>query len=171
MCIRDRDGIDNNDSLVNTIVVFPNVEALSEFRITNSLAPAEIGRAGGAIIQAAVKSGTNQIHGSAFIFYRDSALGSASPNYFSPTVAPQNFHRNLYGGTIGAPIWKDHIFFFGDYSGLRQSLPNSGLTINTVPTVKMRTGDFSELLGSGPVSYTHLSPNWGSLPQCKGHPH
>ena len=152
------DGIDNNDSLVNTIVVFPNVEALSEFRITNSLAPAEIGRAGGAIIQAAVKSGTNQIHGSAFIFYRDSALGSASPNYFSPTVAPQNFHRNLYGGTIGAPIWKDHIFFFGDYSGLRQSLPNSGLTINTVPTVKMRTGDFSELLGSGltvvPALYT-----------------
>ncbi len=93
------DGLDNNESLVNTIVVFPPVEAMSEFRVTNSLAPAEFGRAGGAIVQAAVKSGTNSIHGSAFIFYRDSKVGAASPNYFSPgnsghQLSPQYLWRN-----------------------------------------------------------------------------
>ena len=156
------DGIDNNDSLVNTIVVFPNVEALSEFRVTNSLAPAEFGRAGGAIIQASVKSGTNNIHGSAFLFNRSSGLGAASPNYFSPTQNFNGFHRSLFGGTLGAPIWKDRIFFFGDYSGLRANIPNSGLTINTVPTTKMRTGDFSELLGSSQTQVPSLYTGAGS---------
>jgi hypothetical protein len=154
------DGVDDNDSLVNTIVLYPDVEALAEFRATNSLAPAEFGRAGGVIVQAAVKSGTNQIHGSAYMFYRDSVLGSANPNYFSPGTQQQSFHRNQYGATLGGPIWKDHVFLFGDYHGSRQTIPNSGLSINTVPTVKMRTGDFSELLGSSqtvvPAIYSGL---------------
>ncbi len=158
------DGIDNNESLVNTIVVFPNVEALSEFRVTNSLAPAELGRAGGAIIQAAVKSGTNQIHGSAFIFYRDSALGSANGNYeFTGGFTPiKSFHRNLFGATLGGPIWKDRIFAFADYSGLRSNIPNSSLTQNTVPTPKMRTGDFSDLLGSSQTVVPALYSGPGS---------
>ncbi len=156
------DGIDNNDSLVNTIVVFPNVEALSEFRVTNSLAPAEFGRAGGAIIQASVKSGTNQIHGSAFLFNRSYGLGSAYPLYFTPGQPFNGFHRNLFGGTLGLPLWKDRIFFFGDYSGLRANIPNSGLTINTVPTAKMRTGDFSELLGSSQTQVPSLYSGAGS---------
>ena len=152
------DGIDDNDSLVNTIVLYPDVEALAEFRATNSLAPAEFGRVGGVLVQAAVKSGTNQIHGSAYMFYRDSALGSANPNYFSPGTPEPSFHRNQYGATLGGPLWKDRLFLFGDYHGSRQSIPNSGLSLNTVPTVKMRTGDFSELLGSSqtvvPAFYT-----------------
>jgi hypothetical protein len=156
------DGIDNNDSLVNTIVVFPNVEALSEFRITNSLAPAEFGRAGGAIIQASVRSGTNQIHGSAFLFNRSAGVGSASPNYFSPTQQFPGFHRSLFGATLGAPIWKDRVFFFADYSGLRANIPNSGLTINTVPTPKMRNGDFSDLLGSSQTTVPALYTGAGS---------
>lgn len=142
------DGLDNNESLVNTIVVFPPVEAMSEFRVTNSLAPAEFGRAGGAIVQAAIKSGTNSIHGSAFIFYRDSKVGAASPNYFSPGTPVISYHRNIFGGTLGLPIWKDRVFAFGDYQGTRTQIPNGGPTINTVPTAKMRTGDFSELIGS-----------------------
>jgi hypothetical protein len=157
------DGIDNNDSLVNTIVVFPNIEALSEFRVTNSLAPAEIGRAGGAIIQAAVKSGTNQIHGSAFIFNRSYGLGGANPNYFSPGSPFNGFHRNQFGATLGGPIWKDKIFGFVDYSGLRANIPNSGLTINTVPTAKMRTGDFTELLGSSQTTVPALYTGAGSF--------
>jgi hypothetical protein len=143
------DGLDNNEALVNTINFFPPVEAMSEFRVTNSLAPAEFGRAGGVIIQSAIKSGTNAIHGSAFAFYRDSGLGGANENYFSFGTPEANYHRNQFGATIGGPILKDKLFLFFDYQGLRETIPNGGATINTVPTAKMRTGDFSELLGSG----------------------
>jgi hypothetical protein len=142
------DGLDNNESLVNTINFFPPVEAMSEFRVTNSLAPAEFGRAGGAIVQAAIKSGTNSIHGSAFVFYRDFGLGGASENYFAPTTKEVNSHRNQFGATIGGPLLKDKLFLFFDYQGLRENIPQ-GLTISTTPTSLMRQGNFSELLGSG----------------------
>lgn len=142
------DGIDNNESLTNGISFFVPVEAMSEFRVTNSLAPAEFGRAGGVIIQAAIKSGTNAIHGSAFIFYRDSALGSANPNYFSPSTKIVSYHRNQFGGTLGGPLWKNKLFLFGDYQGLREDLPQ-GVYISSTPTARMRSGDFGELIGSG----------------------
>ena len=151
------DGLDNNEALVNTINFFPPVEAMSEFRVTNSLAPAEFGRAGGVVIQAAIKSGTNQIHGSAFAFYRDIALGGASENYFNPDIPEAHYHRNQFGATIGGPILKDKLFLFFDYQGLREAIPNGGATVNTVPTAKMVTGDFSELLGSGLTSVPYNS--------------
>jgi hypothetical protein len=140
------DGLDNNDALVNTIVFFPPVEATHEFRVTTSVAPAEFGRAGGAIVQSSIKSGTNQIHGSAFLFDRDQIF-DASPNYFSPTTPASSFHRTQFGGTLGGPILKDKLFMFGDYQGLRQKQPNGG-SFQTVPTALERTGDFSELLTS-----------------------
>jgi hypothetical protein len=151
------DGLDNNEAMVNTINFFPNVEAMSEFRVTNSLAPAEFGRAGGVIIQAAIKSGTNQIHGSAFSFYRDSGLGGASENYFNPSLPEANYHRNQFGGTIGGPILKDKLFLFFSYQGLREDIPNGGATISSVPTALMRTGNFSELLGTGLTSVPYNS--------------
>jgi hypothetical protein len=141
------DGLDNNEALVNTINFFPPVEAMDEFRVTNSLAPAEFGRAGGVIIQSDIKAGTNSIHGSAFAFYRDSVLGGASENYFAPDVPETHYHRNQFGGTIGGPLLKNKLFAFFDYQGLREAIPN-GVQINTVPTAKMLTGDFSELLGT-----------------------
>ena len=143
------DGLDNNEGMVNTIVFFPPVEAMSEFRATNSLAPAEFGRAGGILIQSAIKSGTNQIHGSVFGFDRDLGLGAANENYFSPGTPEPGQHRLQFGGTVGFPLWRDKLFFFADYQGLRQSTPNGGASLSTVPTTKMRGGDFSELLGSG----------------------
>ena len=156
------DGIDDNESLVNTIVLFPDVEALAEFRATNSLAPAEFGRVGGVLTQAVIRSGTNQIHGSIWEFYRDSALGSANPNYFSPGTPEPSFHRNQFGATLGGPVWKDHLFLFGDYHGSRQSIPNSGLSINTVPTTRMRSGDFGELIGSSQTSVPAFYTGTGS---------
>lgn len=152
------DGLDNNEAMVNTINFFPPVEAMSEFRVTNSLAPAEFGRAGGVITQSDFKSGTNQFHGSVFEFYRDSALGGASENYFSPELPEANYHRNQFGATIGGPILKNRLFLFFDYQGLRENIPNGGATVNTVPTALMRTGDFSELLGTGltSVPYNYL---------------
>jgi outer membrane receptor protein involved in Fe transport len=141
------DGVDNNESLANSINFFPPVEAMQEFRVNTSDASAEFGRAGGGVIQASIKSGTNQIHGSLFWFMRSNAV-DASPNYFSPTTPAQAFQRNQFGGTVGGPILKDKLFLFADYQALRQKVPDNP-AFNTVPTDKMRNGDFSDLIGSG----------------------
>src|SRR6266852_119523 len=145
------DGVDNNESLVNSINFFPPAEAIQEFRVNTSVAPAEYGRAGGGIVQTSIKSGTNAIHGTAFWFIRNSAF-DANNAYFSPPTDPITkeviklpFKRNQFGGTIGLPIWKDKLFFFADYQGLRQDRPNSP-EFATVPTDLMRQGNFSELL-------------------------
>jgi Carboxypeptidase regulatory-like domain len=160
------DGVDNNDGLVNTIVFFPPVEATQEFRVSTSVAPAEFGRAGGAIVQSSIKSGTNHIHGSAFFFDRDQIF-DASPNYFSPPGTPTpSFHRTQFGGTLGGPIWRNHIFLFGDYQGLRLKQPN-GSSFQTVPTMLMRTGDFSELENPALTGGTDLTTlPYASLTGC-----
>src|SRR5580698_5322948 len=74
------DGLDDNDSLTNTILIFPNIDATQEFKIDTSIAPAEYGRAGGAIVASSIKSGSNQFHGSAFEFYRSGNF-DANPSY------------------------------------------------------------------------------------------
>jgi hypothetical protein len=144
------DGVDNNESLVNTLEFFPNVEATQEFRVNTSVASAEFGRAGGAIVQTSIKSGTNQIHGSAFEFAR-SSLFDASPNYrfAGASAAPVlPFKRNQFGGSLGMPLLRNRLFIFGDYQGLRESQPLNPELI-TVPTALMRTGNFSELYNQG----------------------
>ena len=149
------DGIDNNESLVNTLDFFPNIEGTEEFRVNTSTAPAEFGRAGGSIVQSSIKSGTNQIHGSAFEFGR-SSLFDANPNHGFIGVPPTGalpFKRNTFGGSLGGPLWKDHVFLFGDYQGLRQNQPLNAQAL-TVPTGAMRQGDFSQLL----VAASQLAP-------------
>jgi hypothetical protein len=135
------DGVDNNESLVNTIAIFPPTEAIQEFRVQTSVAPAEFGRAGGALVNATIRSGSNEYHGSAFNFLRNSEFDARD------TFAPrkQLFRRNEFGGTLGGPIIKNKLFAFGDYQGLRQFQPQ-GVDVATVPTALMRQGNFSELL-------------------------
>jgi hypothetical protein len=141
------DGIDNNDGLFNTILFFPNIFATQEFKIDTSVAPAQYGRAGGAIVVSSIKSGTNSIHGSVFEYYRSGKFDS-NPNYqffgSGPTPNPA-YNRNQFGGAAGLPIIKNKLFIFGDYQGWRETTPINPSFI-TVPTAKMRTGDFSELL-------------------------
>ncbi len=142
------DGIDNNESLVNTLDFFPNLDGTQEFRVNTSTAPAEFGRAGGAVVQSTIKSGTNSIHGSAFEFAR-SSLFDASPNYqfLGASKAPVlPFKRNMFGASLGLPIFKNKLFLFGDYQGDRENQPLNPEII-TVPTALMRTGNFTELLG------------------------
>jgi hypothetical protein len=139
------DGVDNNESLVNTIVIFPSPDSVQEFRVTTAVAPAEFGRAGGAIVNTSIKSGTNQIHGTLFGYFRDQIF-DASPLYFSPTTAAPAFQRKQFGFAAGGPIWKDKLFIFGDYQALRQKQPQDA-GFQTVPTALMRQGNFSELLG------------------------
>src|SRR5580704_5667427 len=136
------DGIDNNEALVNTIVFFPSADAIEEFRVQTSVAPAEIGRAGGAVIITSLKSGTNSWHGSAFEFNRTTNLQSR--DFFDNGPTP-DYNRNQFGGTVGGPIIKNKLFIFGDYQGLRKQIPG-GNDVATVPTDLMRKGDFSELL-------------------------
>ena len=155
------DGVDNNDGLLNTILFFSQIDATQEFKVDTSVAPAEFGRAGGAIVVSSIRSGTNQVHGSAFEFYRSGKF-DANPIYrfngAGPTPNPP-FNRNQFGGAAGLPIIKDKLFIFGDYSGWRETIPVNPSLV-TVPTAKMRTGDFSELFGSGLATSSNLcTPN------------
>jgi hypothetical protein len=164
------DGIDNNDGLQNVIVFFPPVDATQEFKVDTSVAPAQYGRAGGALIISSIKSGTNQLHGSAFYFNRSSAYES-NPNYrfqgaaFTPT---QSYSRNQFGGSAGLPLVKNKLFIFGDYQGTRVNQPG-GAHFVTVPTAKMRTGDFSELLnpnltyGTFNTTFPVCVPNYSNM--------
>jgi hypothetical protein len=154
------DGVDNNESLVNTINIFPSAEAVQEFRVQTSVAPAEFGRGGGAIVNSVVKSGTNLLHGSSYLFIRNSAL-DARPAFFPATPKKRlpDFRRGQFGATVGGPVFlpgigegvpiinrlQNRVFFFFSYDGLRQFLPTSTDTA-TVPTLAFRNGDFSALL-------------------------
>jgi hypothetical protein len=143
------DGVDNNESLVNTIIFFPPADGIQEFRVDTSVAPAEFGRGSG-IVNATFRSGTNQWHGSAFEFHRNSVL-DAKPTFLAKDAKKPPFHRNQFGATFGGAILKDKLFFFGDYQGWREIKPQ-GQDTATVPTDLMKTGDFSELLQlSNPV--------------------
>src|ERR1700722_10125535 len=130
------DGIDNNEALVNTIVIFPPADAIQEFRVQTNIAPAEYGRAGGALVVTSIKSGTNDYHGSVFWFNRNKELNAE--DFFTSLHTPTpSFVRNQFGFTAGGPVIKNKLFLFGDYQGLRQNVP-SGPSYATVPTDAMR---------------------------------
>lgn len=136
------EGLDNNESLVNSIAYLPPPEAIREFSVITTNAPAEFGRAGGAIQNLVIKSGTNQFTGSVYDFYRPKSL-AATPKF---AQEKPDFNNNDFGVTFGGPIIHDKTFFFGSYHGLRNSIPIEAGNYVTVPTDKMRNGDFSELL-------------------------
>ena len=147
------DGIDNNEYTFNTVIVQPSVESIGEFKVLTGTFSAEFGRGAG-VVSVSTKSGTNQFHGSAFEFLRNSYLDAR--NYFNAPflkgiyqpVPP--FRRNQFGASFGGPVvlprvynGHDRTFFFVDYYGLREF---KGLTfVNSVPTAAERGGDFSNL--------------------------
>jgi hypothetical protein len=137
------DGADNNDFLGNNIVVDPNPDAVAEFKILTNNYTAEYGRTSGGIVNQVIKSGTNQIHGSAFEFFRNTALDAS--DYFLQAVPV--LRRNIFGATLGFPIKKDKLFFFASYQGTKRS---EGQNPGPLPVLSPaeRTGDFSELLPS-----------------------
>ena len=113
------------------------VDAIEEFSVITSNYEADYGKTSGGVVNAITRSGTNQIHGSAYEFLRNSKLDAK--NYFDdPTMPIPPFKRNQFGGTIGGPIVKDHTFFFADYEAIRQS---KGITtVATVPSAAARGG-------------------------------
>ena len=112
------DGVDNNSNDGGGAVLRTNVDAIEEFKVQTNSYSAEFGRSGGAVINAVIKSGTNQFHGSLFEFIRNSALDAR--DYFEdPSAKKASFKQNQFGGTFGGPVLRDKLFFFGDYQGTR----------------------------------------------------
>jgi hypothetical protein len=126
------DGTDNQDPILGIIVVNPNLDAVSEAKITTQNFDAEFGKAVSSFVTAQTKSGSNKFHGSAFD-YRVSAANLARDPFKQPAGQPiPQALKNQFGGSIGGPILKDKVFFFGDYQGVRQKVGTSAL--QTVPS-------------------------------------
>jgi hypothetical protein len=133
-------GGDVEESVDNGASIVPTLDSIEEFRLITNSFNAEYGRFSGGIVNVVTKSGTNDIHGSAYEFLRNEKLDARS--YFDPERGV--FKRNQFGGTIGTPIVKNKLFFFGDYQGTREVRGVSSGLIN-VPSVLERGGDFSDL--------------------------
>ncbi|MDQ6678358.1 MAG: TonB-dependent receptor, partial [Acidobacteriota bacterium] len=135
------DGVSNIDTGNERLSpVAPSLESIEEFKVIANGASAEFGR-GGSQVLIATKSGTNQFHGSLFAFNRNRAL--AAKNFFATGLPKPPFNRNEYGGSLGGPIFKDKLFFFGTFEGLRRV--TSTTITSSQPTVALKNGDFAGL--------------------------
>jgi len=133
------DGLDNNERAIGTVGVKPSIDAIAEVKVQTNLYSAETGRTLGGVINILTKSGSNQFHGSAYDFVRNDRFDAKS--FFAKTKP--DLTQNQFGGSVGGPVRTDKTFFFMDYEGYRSTQGVANLI--TVPTAKMRTGDFSEL--------------------------
>ena len=131
------DGNDNNELTAGGIAILPSIDAIQEFKVLTFTYSAEYGTRAGPTVLVTTKSGTNQIHGSLFEFFRNTDLDARS--YFASSR--EQFNLNQFGGAVGGPIRKDKTFFFLDYQAKRQrhGIPFVGL----VPTAAYRTGDYT----------------------------
>lgn len=146
------DGTDNQDPILGIIVINPNLDSVTETKVSSETTDAEFGKALGGIVTAQTKSGSNELHGSGFFFNRNTA-GLASDPF--TTGVPNNTWKQ-YGGSIGGAIIKNKLFFFGDYQGTRRSSGTS--YVGSVPTQLVRDTclnaasavcDLSEYLSAG----------------------
>jgi Carboxypeptidase regulatory-like domain/TonB dependent receptor/TonB-dependent Receptor Plug Domain len=142
------DGIDNNSDTVDFLngtnyVVLPPVDAVQEFKVETSGFSAEYGRSAGAVLNATIKSGTNDYHGSAWEFFRNDKLDAA--DYFEDAggIPKGELRQNQFGVTFGGPVIKNKMFFFGDYEGFRRV--QGTIQTGTVPTVADNASGFSDL--------------------------
>ena len=132
------DGLNNNDQVVGTIKVFPNIEDIGEFKVQIGNYDAAYA-SGGAVVNVTTQSGTNTVHGSAFEFLRNSALDTRQ--YFDKPGSIPPYKQNQFGASLGGPIVHNKIFYFADYQGLR--IHESSSAILSEPTAALRGGDFS----------------------------
>jgi hypothetical protein len=135
------DGTDNQDPILGIIVINPNLEAVTEVKITSQNYDAEFGKAIGAVVTSQTKSGSNSLHGSIFDFERSNSNFARNP--FTQASGVPSGNWNQFGGAIGGPIKKDKIFFFGDYQGQRSHIGGTGQ--ERIPTAAERAGDLTDL--------------------------
>ena len=137
------DGTDNQDPILGIIVVNPNLESVNEIKITSQDYDAEFGKAIGAVVTSQTRSGTNEFHGGIFDFERSNSNFARDPFTQSGGVPKGNW--NQFGGTIGGPIVKNRLFFFGDFQGQRAHV--GGSAQDRIPNAAERAGDMNDLLG------------------------
>ena len=136
------DGVDNNaygtsNQGFSNQVMQPPPDAVGEFRVVTNNQSAEYGRAAGATVNVAYRSGSNQFHGDAWEFFRDTALNATT--FFKPADGQKPpLRRNQYGGVLGGPIVKNKAFFFGDFEGFRQN--RKATAFSTLPTAAQNAG-------------------------------
>ena len=149
-------GSDAEEDVNSGAAIIPNLDSIAEFRILTSNFDAEYGGHSGGQINVVTKSGTNQFHGDAFEFLRNTNLDAR--NYFSPTRG--TFDQNQFGGTFGGPIRKSTIFFFADYQGTRST---QGVDTGQIPVPSLadRSGDLLDLTNS--LTGTVTGQNWANL--------
>ncbi len=133
------DGISALQPEPGQVVYFPIIDDIQEFTIEANNVAAEFGRFNGGVVNVATRSGSNDVHGSLYEFFRNESLNAK--NYFAPAGRKPEYRRNLYGATLGAPILRDRLFFFGDYQGIKQLIGRT--IISTVPTMNERRGIFT----------------------------
>src|SRR6201981_2855665 len=134
------DGTDNQDPILRMLVVDPNLDAVTEAKVALQNYDAEFGKAVASVVTAQTKSGSNEFHGTGFYYRRTDATQARDP--FAQSTKDPLTHRFIpssrwqqFGGTLGGPVIKDKLFFFGDYQGTRQS--NAVSALFTVPTAKV----------------------------------
>lgn len=139
------DGVDNNpystsNQGFSNQVAQPSPDAVQEFKVITGNYSAEYGRVGGAIVNVVMRSGTNQFHGTAYEFLRNTDLNAIGYIFGQrpATFQKPSLQRNQFGGTIGGPIVKNKIFFFADYEGLRSL--QKALNFDSLPSVTDRSG-------------------------------
>ena len=163
------DGVDNNavelaGAQRRSEMVQPSIDAIQEFKVQTNAYAAEYGRALGSVVNVTTKAGSNDLHGAAFEFLRNEKLDAK--NFFDPPGPRAPFKRNQYGFALGGPVFipklfngKNKVFFFTDYEGTKIRVTSTNT--DTIPTLRMRTGDFSDLLAlPKPVAIT--DPNTGN---------
>src|SRR5215207_9811523 len=171
------DGVDNNESQFGQIAIYPNPDAIAEFKVESSVPTAESGRAGGGVISTTFKSGGNKVHGTAFEQYQGRFLSAAASRFDNPNTPVPNYITHNYGGVVGGPIFlprfgegtphfydgRNRSFFFASAAGQRNRTPIFGGGESPsdvpVPTALMRVGNFSELLRPNVVRYTIRNPD------------
>jgi hypothetical protein len=153
------DGMDNNEREQFTILIRPSIDMIQEVKVDTNSYPAEVGRAGGAVVNLLTKSGTNSLHGGLYEFLRNDQLNAN--DFFSNLsgVPRPEYRQNQFGGSVGGPIKKDKTFFFADVEALRivQGVP-TGLIFTPTLFEEQNPGNFSDQPGGKIIPPTQLDP-------------
>src|SRR5947207_257166 len=154
------DGTDNQDPILGIIVVNPNLDAIAEAKVALQDYDAESGKATAGTVKVSIKSGSNEFHGSGFYYYRNSDQQARDPFTNKPGVSLAAATWKQFGGSVGGPIIKNKLFFFGDYQGTKQQ---QGITNQyTIPTAQVLSTcgfgkpgncDLSEYLAPAPLGF------------------
>jgi hypothetical protein len=153
------DGIDDNERIIGTIGVKPNIEGIQEITVQTNSYAAEAGRTAGGVVNIVTRSGTNQFHGSFYEYFRNDIFDAR--NFFQQTGNKPELRQNQYGASIGGPIFKDKTFFYFDWEGLRQV---SGVTdTKTVPTLA-EYNDINSIGGASPLDLLSTANGTAGLP-------